>query len=371
LAGERLEKLRVLVVDDSSLDKKILVQAVESTGLGQVEHTASSGPIALERLKQRSMDVVLLKVLMPEVKATDTLEVIRKEYPHICVIMVSDGEADSAADTVKALEMGALDFILRLPEVDPEKNVVKIKNHLQGLFTQIMTVKYTSSITPAGTVAEPARPAFYAPAAPTEQVAGKKALSGVDLVVIASSTGGPVALETICKNLPAGFSKPVLVVQHMPAEFTRKLAQSLDKKCALPVVETEEDLVKPGRVMIAPGGVHTTVIRSGSSKVIKLKATPPVNGVRPSADVLFRSVARAYQGERILAVILTGMGSDGVSGIKEMKKTCDCYCLVQSEKTCVVYGMPGNVVSAGLADEVEDLNMIPSRLLQIVSGRGL
>jgi len=357
-----------MVVEDSSFYKKILVQAVEGTGLGLVEHTASSGSILFERLKQHKIDVVLLEFGMREMSGIDILKNIRMDYPDIFVIMVSAGKAVSDAGTAKALEMGALDFILKPLEVDAKKSVVIIKNRLQGLFTQIMTIKYTSSSASPVNLAETTKLPFQRPPVPGRQVTEKKKLSGVDLIVIAASTGGPVALETICKKLPADFNKPILVVQHMPAEFTKKLAQSLDKKCALPVIEAEEGaLVKPGQVMIAPGGVHMTVqTGSESGRIFRLKAAPPVNGVRPSADVLFYSVAKAYKGARILAVILTGMGSDGMLGVKEMKRTCECYCLVQSEKTCVVNGMPKSVVEAGLADDVEDIDAIPARVLHIV-----
>ncbi|WP_286725120.1 chemotaxis-specific protein-glutamate methyltransferase CheB [Pelotomaculum sp. PtaB.Bin117] len=365
-----MEKLKVMVVEDSSFYKKILVQAVEDTGLGLVEHTASSSSILFERLKQRKIDVVLLEFRMREMSGIDILKNLRIDYPDVYVIMVSAGKAGSVAGTAKALEMGALDFILKPMEVDAKRSVIMIKNRLQGLFTQIITVKYTTGNASAVNLAETAKLAFQHPPAPGRQVAEKKKLSGVDLIVIAASTGGPVALETICKKLPADFNKPILVVQHMPAEFTRKLAQSLDKKCALPVVEAEEGaLVKPGQVMIAPGGVHMTVqTGSEAGRTFKLKAAPPVNGVRPSADVLFSSVAKAYKGRRVLAVILTGMGSDGMLGVKEMKRTCTCYCLVQSEKTCVVHGMPKSVVDAGLADDVEDIDAITARVLCLVRG---
>lgn len=367
MVGDLLEKLRVLVVDDSSLYKKVMVQAVENTGLARVEHTASNGILALERLKQCKADVVLLKVFMPEINGIETLKIVKRDYPEISVIMVSSGGGDSAADTIKALEMGAMDFVLKPSGISAEKSVINLKNQLRGLFTQIATRRYTSGITCQFSQAVPARTEAPRPA-PADRP-GKRVV-GADLVVIASSTGGPVALETICAKLPAGFDRPILVVQHMPPEFTKKLAQWLDKKCQLPVVEAADgDKVAPGRIMIAPGGVHMTVARRGAESFIGLENTPPVNGVRPAADVLFRSVAGAWRGKRVLAVILTGMGSDGTEGVREMKRACDCYCMVQSEKTCVVYGMPQSAVNAGLADDVQGLGDIPAHIQKIVSGR--
>ena len=201
----------------------------------------------------------------------------------------------------------------------------------------------------------------------------KAAVSGsTDLIVIASSTGGPIALDTVFGQLPADINVPILVVQHMPPEFTNVLAQTLNKKYNLEVKEgSDGDKVKPGRAIIAPGGKHMVVSSAkGFGNEIHLLDTPYVNGVRPSADVLFHSVAKEYKGKNVLAVVLTGMGSDGTQGIREMKEECNCYCITQSENTCVVYGMPKCVYEAGLSDEVGDLKEIAFRMYQIVRGRG-
>lgn len=201
----------------------------------------------------------------------------------------------------------------------------------------------------------------------------KAVVSGnIDLVVITSSTGGPLALDTVFSQLPTDVNVPILVVQHMPPEFTNVLAQTLNKKYNLDVKEAGEgDKVIPGRALIAPGGKHMSVSSAkGFGNEIRLLDTPYVNGVRPSADVLFHSVAKAYKGKNILAVVLTGMGSDGTQGIREMKEECNCYCITQSENTCVVYGMPKCVYEAGLSDEVGDLKEIAFRMYQIIRSRG-
>lgn len=366
-----MEKLNVLIVDNSIFYKKLLTQAVESTGLGLVVHKASNGSLALERLKQHKTDVVLLDMFIPGTDGIETLRIIRKEYPDVFVVISGAAGSHSAAQSLRALNMGALDCILKPTVADAEKSVENIKKQLQGLFTQIITRKYTNRGNSAAVSPAPGSQAVCYQQAPAIRTAPKNFLSGVDLVVIASSTGGPSALDTICKSLPESFNKPVLVVQHMPPELTQKLAQSLGRKCKLPVLEAGEgDPVRPGRIMIAPGGFHM-VLQPGnsSSLVINLESTPPVNGVKPAADVLFRSMAVNCRGRRILAVILTGMGSDGMLGVAEMKKTCDCYCLAQSEKTCVVYGMPKSVVDAGLADAVDDLQSIPDHILDLCIGR--
>jgi len=367
LAGDCLEKLKVLIVDNSAFFKKILTQTVESTGLGIVKNTASSGALAVERLSQGNTDVVLLDIFTIEANLLDILEEIHSRFPDIFIILLVSPGSKIQVEELKDPEIGVMDFIRKPPAATAETNINSMKQRMQGLFSQMIARRFTSrtNMNPA----PPIQPTIPLPPPPT--AVRIRRLSGVDLVLIASSTGGPTALETVCKNLPESFDKPVLVVQHMPADLTGRMAQSLDKKCRLPVMEAADgDTVRPGQIMIAPGGFHITVQSVNGVVTIKVESTPPVNGVKPSADVLFRSVARLYQNKRVLAVILTGMGKDGMQGIEELKKSCECFCLTQSEKTCVVYGMPKSVVEAGFSDAVEDLASIPSRILQIVSGRG-
>ncbi|MTV48888.1 chemotaxis-specific protein-glutamate methyltransferase CheB [Heliobacillus mobilis] len=372
-----MEKLKVLVADDTLVYRKILTHAVESTGLATVEFTASNGLLAMERIRHNKLDVALLDMFMPEMDGLAVLEQIRNEHPHIAVILISGRGPDNASATVRALSLGALDFILKPEESDANKSMEKLKSQLQALFAQIKIKKLSSDKESSALTREQTqKPLSVAlPVAKERTTASlsinqKRKFNGVDLVVIASSTGGPVALEKVCQQLPANFSIPVLVVQHMPADFTRILAQSLSRKCQLPVVEAGEgELVRPGKIMIAPGGLHMTVQPGkGASKVIKLNNSPLVNGVRPAADVLFESLAQGCKRDRILAVILTGMGNDGLRGVTEMKLHCDCYCLTQSEKTCVVYGMPRSVAEAGLSDEAVDIEEIAARINRLVSG---
>lgn len=372
--GKRsLDKLRVLVADDTIVYRKILSEAVESTGLALVKHAASNGLIALEWLKQQDIDVVLLDVLMPELDGIEALKIIKKEYPHIEVIMISGGGTDSATVTIEALKQGAMDFILKPQEDQPQKNMEKIKNQLQILFSQIK-VRKCSTLPAGGNVPKHEE----IPAAGTNNIVKQvhqdiKKIQGtsVDLILIASSTGGPGALETVCSGLPLTLQKPILIVQHMPREFTKILAQSLDNKCGLDVIEgSHGDLVKYGQIIIAPGGMHMIVnAAGGAGKMVKLEDSPYVNGVKPAADVLFQSVAKVYSKANILAVILTGMGNDGMKGVAELKRNCNCYCITQSESTCVVYGMPRSVKEAGLSDETADLGDISARIVQIASGR--
>lgn len=186
----------------------------------------------------------------------------------------------------------------------------------------------------------------------------------IDLIVIAASTGGPEALTAILTKLPGDLTQPILIVQHMPKKFTNIMANILNGKCQLRVVEAQQgDEIIPGQVLIAPGGQHMLVGLTVENKlIVELGDTPFLNGVRPAADVLFQSVAEVCKGKNILALILTGMGRDGKMGVMQLKKTCNCYCLVQSEQTCIVYGMPFAVVEVGLSDEIVDLDFIAERI---------
>lgn len=357
-----MEKLKILVADSSVVYRKLISEAVEATGMGNVERTASNGSIALEWLSQEQFDVVLLEDSMPGMSGIETLSTVKRLYPYTEVIMISSSDLGSAAVTIKALNLGALDFILKNEQLDPKREVQLIKSQLQMLFAQIKIKKF--SLVDENIIKAQEKKSVVEEFRSEANKIKKIAWSGADVVLIASSTGGPAALETILGGLPADFDKPILVVQHMPPQFTRILAETLDRKCALGVSEGKDgDNVVEGRVIIAPGGLHMAVSSQNSSgKVIKLDNSPFVNGVRPSADVLFNSAAEAYSGRNVLSVILTGMGNDGVQGVRELKKKCNCYCMTQSEASCVVYGMPRCIYEAGLADEVVDIKEISRRM---------
>lgn len=382
-----MDKLKVLVVDDSLTYRNIITKAVEKTNLALVDCTASSGITALERLEQRSIDVVLLDIFMPEMDGIETLARIKGRYEDLPVIIISSGGEDGAKTTVKALEKGAMDFIIKPLEGDGNKNMVTISRHLGILFSQIIMDKYT--VTGDGAKGQPAplkkeiKPTkkhekrgegsnLGVTAPPPSHTKGSACPGGIDLVVIASSTGGPNAVEVVCQDIGQDFNKPILLVQHMPPDFTRIFAEFLGKKCRISVKEAEEgDEVIGGRILVAPGGYHMVALsdKDGASPRISLNTSPPVNGVRPAADVLFESIAHSYRGQRVLAIILTGMGSDGTNGLKALKEACQCYCITQSEETCVIYGMPRSAYEAGLSDEIAHLEDVGKRIIEINRGR--
>ena len=353
-----MANLKILIVDDSAIYRKILTEAVNSTGIAIAHQTASNGLIALERLKIDTFDAVLLDVNMPEMDGMEALTVILKYYPKMPVIMISSSTGKSATITLKALELGAIDFILKPLEQNYDTNMEIIKNQLKILFSQLKI----NSLNNNSKLKETREPTLAANSEKTK-------IAGVDLLVIASSTGGPNALEKIFSSLGNDFIKPTLVVQHMPPEFTKVLAESLNKKKGIAVKEAADgDIIRAGRAIVAQGGLHMCLDKGeGSNRIIRLENSEHVNGVRPAADVLFKSVAKVYENSRILAVILTGMGADGMAGIKELKKKCNCYCIAQSERTCTVYGMPRAVVEAGYSDEILDIDNIASRIKEIIA----
>lgn len=351
-------KLGVLVVDHSVINRKKMTDIVNETEYGFVIKSASSGEIALEWLMQCAFDVMLIDAYVVKEIGVEQISLIKGDHPNIEIIIMSDNDKESARITLESMNRGAIDFILRS---NGDSMNLNVKRELEAIFAQIKVKQFLPKekilkSEPINTIIEPK----------------VTSIGEIDLILIASSTGGPIALEEICKNFPKEFNKAVLIVQHMPPEFTNVLAASFNKKFRASFSEGKTgDLVENGHFIFAPGGYHMVLDEGYAiNKSIKLIETPFVNGVRPSADVLFSSVAKEYRGKNVLAVVLTGMGNDGTEGIRALKEACNCYCITQSEKTCVVYGMPKCVFNAGLSDEVVDLNHIATRINQIAMGRG-
>ncbi|MCY6369917.1 chemotaxis-specific protein-glutamate methyltransferase CheB [Clostridium ganghwense] len=353
-----MNKLNVLVVDDSILHRDLMRNIVNDTGIAKVEYTASNGMIALERMKYSKFDVILLDIVMPELDGVETLKIIRKRYPHIKVIMISEENNDTTKLTIEALSNGAIEFIKK-PTIQNNNNIEKTTNNLKILLNQIFIEKNTKNTLSALYEKDKYKNTSV------EQVTKYKLknFNNPDIILIVASTGGPMALEKVLKKLDSNINKPILIVQHMPSNFTKSLAKALNKVCSLGVSEVrKEETIKPGKVLIAQGGLHMIVESRSEEKVVKTEKSSYINGVRPSADVLFKSIAREYSRKKVLAIILTGMGFDGREGIKALKEQCDCWCITQSEDSCVVYGMPKCVDEKGLSDESLDIIHIGNRI---------
>lgn len=348
--------LRVLLVDDSAVVRRIMLDVLRSEpGIAHVG-SASSGRAALAMIDELKPDVVVLDVEMPGIDGRQTLAELHRRWPQLPVVMFSSVSDKSAAATFDAMAQGAKDFVTK-PSMagslagalaSVKANLVPIV-HTWGSISQ--TRLKAERLRAVAKVA-PSRPA----AAPTVKVVQRQQGSGrVAAVVMASSTGGPNALNEIVPALSGNLRVPVLLVQHMPVTFTRHLAERLDGISALHVVEAAPGtVVEAGHLYVARGGEHMEVRRSGGQIVIELNSKPPENSCRPAADVLFRSAVAAWGGD-LLGVVLTGMGQDGMLGAKAIVEAGGAV-LAQDADSSVVWGMPGAVVNAGLAAEVLPLS---------------
>jgi len=366
------EPIKVLVVDDTLFYRKILCDVINEIPGVKTIGTASNGRIALSRVSSLKPSLVVMDIHMPEMDGIETLENIKKDWPDIGVIMISAHNQKDSKITMKALEMGAFDFIPKPESENMEQNLNEIKKALVPMIKAFLRRKEIRSILKRQKIPEIKKPQ---PPVKTnessdfikkrmEKIAANTRLKS-QVVAIGISTGGPNALAVVIPKLPADLNVPVLIVQHMPPVFTNALAQSLNNKSSLKVVEaTHREEIQSNTVYIAPGGKQMKVDCSNNSKIIKITDDPPENNCKPSADYLFRSVAECY-GERTTAVIMTGMGSDGSAGLKLLKAK-GAKIIAQNEKTCVVYGMPREPIEAGIVNVISPLDDIACEIIKTV-----
>ncbi len=368
--------LKVLVVDDTVLYRKILKDVITEIDSTEVIGTAPNGDIALKKIEIDKPDLVLLDVEMPVKDGLETLQEIKSKYPEIGVIMISGVNERQANITMEALSKGAIDFIPKPSGNDITQNINSLKTSLIPIITLFQTRKAISSIrdgkpldTASRKFERPATPEFVRRTEPVKPVAIPVSMAPlprkVDVLVIGVSTGGPNALAKFIPMLPPDLGVPVLLVQHMPATFTKSLAAHLDNKSMISVCEAQNaEIIEKNKVYIAPGGKHLIIKKEGGRIVTEVLDSAPVNSCKPSVDVLFDSVTTVYPGN-ILSVIMTGMGSDGMNGVKTLKKT-GCYSIAQSEDSCVVYGMPRAIDEAGLTDEQVNLDNLADRVTFLI-----
>ncbi|MBD3419185.1 MAG: chemotaxis-specific protein-glutamate methyltransferase CheB [Chitinivibrionales bacterium] len=355
--------IKILVVDDSVLYRRLAFEVAASLPDIEVVGTAPNGDLALRKLRQNPVDLVLCDVHMPEKDGVETLAEIQREFSDTLVVMMSGISTRSASITIKALQMGALDFIRKPDGATPEENRRQLHDDLNNVLRHVRTKMNTRRILRRD---EGESKAAAPPPSRPERIEPVVAIAPIPrsfgVLTIGVSTGGPEALNKLIPQLPAGLPVPVLLVQHMPAHFTKSLAESLDKKSALKVVEGEDgQSVQHGIVYIAPGGRHMTVVHKQGRVRIALNDGPPENSCRPAVDVLFRSVANVYGSAGIMSCVLTGMGSDGAKGMRVLKRR-GCYCVTQSDSSCVVYGMPRAVDEAGLSDKSLPIESIAAEI---------
>ena len=352
-----LGRIRVLVVDDSALMRQFISDILKSDPRIEVVGTAKDGKDALAQIKLLKPNIVTMDVEMPNMSGLQALEEIMKTNP-LPVIMVSSMTQEGAETTMKALALGCVDFIGK-PSGSISLNIREIGQELIDKVIAASTAKLRTKAGFFGGGASVLHAPEYRRMTPPMHT-GRR-----DIVAIASSTGGPMALGELIPKLPKNFPVPIVITLHMPKEFTTSFSNRLNASSQLEVVEGFDGLtLKPGRVVIAPGGSHLIVKRRNGAMVCGLSDAPPVLSVKPAANIMFMSVADEYGGN-VLCVILTGMGRDGTDGGIALHKK-GAYVIAESQKTCVVYGMPKAAVDAGIVDEVLPLNEIPDAMVRLV-----
>jgi len=342
-----MPRIRVLIADDAVVIRRLLSNCLAEDPDIEVVGTAANGQIALARIEQVNPDVVTMDIEMPVMDGLKTLEAIRKTHPRLPVIMFSTLTERGASATLDALSLGASDYVTKPANVGSVgAALLRIRDEL---IPKIKGLCHRA----------PAQPALVPPRAGAK--ARPAALGPAEILAIGVSTGGPNALSALLPGLSKSFPVPIVIVQHMPPLFTRLLAERLGAVSGLPAREGEAGaLLRPGEVLVAPGGFHLEVERAADGLRLRTHQGPPENSCRPAVDVLFRSVARVF-GDRALAVVLTGMGSDGLHG-------CECIheaggqVLAQDEASSVVWGMPGAVSQAGLAAKVLPLHELAAEI---------
>src|SRR5574344_2517213 len=351
-------KIRVVVVDDSALVRSLLTEIINRQADRECIGTANDPLIAREMIRELDPDVIPLDVEMPRMDGIDFLGRLMRLRP-MPVVMISTLTERGAEVTMRALELGAVDFVA--------KPRVGLANGLNELATQIVDkirvaavahVRRISAV-PAGSAANAGAAAGAPAAASSTSLLGR--LSTEKIIAIGASTGGTEAIREVLVRLPAA-SPAIVITQHMPPGFTTSFAARLNSLCQITVKEAVNgERILPGHAYIAPGGLQFRIARSGANYVAVVNDEPPVNRHKPSVEVLFRSVA-AVAGRNAYGIMLTGMGADGATAMREMKDA-GSYNYVQDEASCIVFGLPREAIAHGAADEVLPLNKIADALL--------
>lgn len=391
-----MDNIEVLVCDDSSLMRSMISRIVDSAEGMHTAGTAMNGKFCLQKIPLLKPDLILLDIEMPEMTGVQFLEERKKLGIDIPVIILSSIATKGAAVTMQCLELGASDFITK-PGGSVSVNITSVGSSIiekiasyggkyarahgkniasPEVFVHQAKLKEAeaaavkegiiSKIKPSETKPEPLPATLWTPPHKEPAVITPLRQSGpIDVVALGISTGGPNALREVFAKIDPRFSKPILVVQHMPAGFTKEFAASLDKICPLKVKEAEDgDLIHPGQIYIAPGDFHIVVQKSTLCNVIRLSKEDLRNGHRPSADVLFESVAKLYK-NRALGVIMTGMGRDGAAQLAEMRKQ-GARTLGQDEKSSIVYGMPRAAWELGAVQKQVSLENMAAEMSAVI-----
>ncbi len=349
----------MLVVDDAAAVRRLVTEAIGADPELEVVGTAENGRVALDRVPRLRPDVIVLDIEMPVMGGLEMLTELRRAHPRLPVIVFSSDTRPGAEATLDALWLGASDYVTKSSAHSPAQAVRHIHAELvpriKALCMHVLAPPGETLLKRAANAGAPALPARHRLGRPPARI-----------LALGASTGGPNALAAIFRGLAADFPVPIVIAQHMPPLFTRFLADRLSAKSEFEIVEAEDgDLLHAGKAWIAPGDFHMTLEREGADVIVHLDREPPVHSCRPSVDVLFQSVAEIY-GATALGVILTGMGQDGLRGCESLARA-QAQVLAQDEATSVVWGMPGNVVRAGLAEAALPLDELAAEITQRVA----
>lgn len=352
-----MSKVKVLVVDDSAFMRKLIVDFLSENPQIEVVGTARNGKEALEKVSLLNPDVVTLDVEMPIMNGLETLKQLMEKHP-LPVVMLSSTTTEGAENTITAMQYGAVDFVAK-PSGVISLDLYKVKEELTNkvLMASRANVRAISKNAESEWKANQQVRIFY-----DRKHQRKK------IVCIGTSTGGPRALQQVLTKLPKNIAAPIMIVQHMPKGFTKSLAQRLDSLSSIAVKEAEDgETLQNGTAYIAPGGFHLLVHEAKGSLTACVEQSPPRNGHRPSVDVLFESISALADYEKI-AVIMTGMGSDGTAGLRRLKESGNTKVIAEDEKTAVVFGMPKAAIQANVVDVVVPLEQIAEMIAKYVEG---
>ncbi|WP_296663104.1 chemotaxis response regulator protein-glutamate methylesterase [Paraburkholderia sp.] len=359
-----MQKIKVLCVDDSALIRSLMTEIINDQPDMTVVATAPDPLVARELIKQHNPDVLTLDVEMPRMDGLDFLEKLMRLRP-MPVVMVSSLTERGNEITLRALELGAVDFVTK-PKVGIRDGMLEYAEKLADKVRAAARARVQArhAAPAAAHAGAPGAP----PAAAHAPMINNPLLSTEKLIIIGASTGGTEAIREVLTPLPPD-APAVLIAQHMPPGFTKSFAQRLNGLCRISVKEAEHgERVLPGHAYIAPGHAHLLLARSGANYIAHLSDDPPVNRHRPSVDVLFRSAAQ-HAGKNAIGVILTGMGRDGAAGLLDMRRA-GAYTFAQDEASCIVFGMPREAIAAGAADEVAPLSDMSRRVMARLAQMG-
>ncbi len=361
-----MPKTRVVVVDDSALVRSMLTEIINRQPDMECIGAAADPLVAREMIRNLNPDVITLDVEMPRMDGIDFLSKLMRLRP-MPVVMVSTLTERGAEVTLKALELGAIDFVAK-PKIGVADGLRQLSDDITDKI-RVASKARIHRLAPAPGASAPAAPGTRTPGSPAAASAPKPAaatpslgrLSTEKLIFIGASTGGTEATKEVLIGLPAD-APAVVITQHMPPGFTKNYAARLDGLCKISVKEASDgERILPGHAYIAPGGMHLSVERSGANYIARVQDGDPVNRHKPSVEVLFKSAARVV-GPNAIGIMLTGMGADGAKAMREMKDA-GAYCVAQDEASCVVFGMPREAINAGAVQEVLPLGKISSHVL--------